>query len=191
MTAVRCSLAGARGASVNVPDRSGDSMNIQQGPSTSEVAAGKYPTYQLDSGWNAMLPERPKRSGTNVRRFGTVVIGGGYTGLAAARRIADMQPDQQVLLLEASTIGEGSSGRNSGFVINLPHNTKMGGHTSPLEVARKQIRLYDAGLRWLEQLVREHRIDCSWNPVGKFHAAASDSGVKNLSASWRNTANGV
>jgi glycine/D-amino acid oxidase-like deaminating enzyme len=59
----------------------------------------------------------------------------------------------------------------------------MGGHTTPLEVARKQIRLYDVGLRWLEQLVRDHRIDCSWNPVGKFHAAASDSGVENLSAS--------
>ncbi|MEX3933794.1 NAD(P)/FAD-dependent oxidoreductase [Paraburkholderia phymatum] len=158
-------------------------MHIQQGVPTSDVTAGKYPTYQLGSGWNAMLPARPKSSRTSIRRFGTIVIGGGYTGLAAARRIAEMQPNQPVLVLEASTIGEGSSGRNSGFVINLPHNTKMGGHTSPLEVARKQIRLYDAGLHWLEQLVREHRIDCRWNPVGKFHAAASDAGVQNLSAS--------
>ncbi|SEJ30742.1 NAD(P)/FAD-dependent oxidoreductase [Paraburkholderia diazotrophica] len=158
-------------------------MHIRQGLPTSDVTVGKYPTYQLGSGWNAMLPERPKPSRTSIRRFGTIVIGGGYTGLAAARRIAEMQPDQPVLVLEASTIGEGSSGRNSGFVINLPHNTKMGGHTSPLEVARKQIRLYEAGLRWLEQLVHEHRIDCSWNPAGKFHAAASDSGVENLKAS--------
>ncbi|MEM5340498.1 NAD(P)/FAD-dependent oxidoreductase [Paraburkholderia azotifigens] len=158
-------------------------MHIQQGLSTADVTAGKYPTYHLGSGWNAMLPERQKRSGTSVRRFGTVVIGGGYTGLAAARRIAEMQPDQPVLVLEASTIGEGSSGRNSGFVINLPHNTKMGGHTSPLEVARKQIGLYDSGLRWLAQLVREHGIDCGWNPIGKFHAAASDSGIENLNAS--------
>ncbi|WP_428983464.1 NAD(P)/FAD-dependent oxidoreductase [Paraburkholderia phymatum] len=158
-------------------------MHNQQHLPSSDVAAGKYPTYQLGSGWNAMLPERPNSSRTSIRRFGTIVIGGGYTGLAAARRIAEMQPDQPVLVLEASTIGEGSSGRNSGFVINLPHNTKMGGHTSPLEVARKQIRLYDAGLHWLEQLVREHRIDCGWNPVGKFHAAASEAGVQNLSAS--------
>ncbi|WP_432262591.1 NAD(P)/FAD-dependent oxidoreductase [Cupriavidus sp. TMH.W2] len=127
-----------------------------------------------------MLPERPVKPMPRGTRFGTVVIGGGYTGLAAARRIAELRPAEEVLILEASTIGEGSSGRNSGFIIDLPHNTKMGGHTSPLEVARKQIRMYDAGLRWLEHLVRENGIDCGWNPVGKYHAAASDAGVQNL-----------
>lgn len=130
-----------------------------------------------------MLPERTGARSTPVRRFGSIVIGGGYTGLAAARRIAELRPDEQVLVLEASTIGEGSAGRNSGFVINVPHNTRMGGHTSPLEVARKQLRLYDEGLHWLGGLVREHRIDCNWNAVGKFHAAASDAGVQNLIAS--------
>lgn len=59
----------------------------------------------------------------------------------------------------------------------------MGGHTSPVEVARKQILLYEAGLRWLEQLVREHGIDCNWNPVGKFHAAAGEAGAESLRAS--------
>lgn len=129
-----------------------------------------------------MLPERKRAGSTSVRRFGSVIIGGGYTGLAAARRIAELRPEEPVLVVEASTVGEGSSGRNSGFVINVPHNTKMGGHTSPLEVARKQIRIYEAGLHWLEGLVREHRIDCNWNPAGKFHAAASEAGVQNLMA---------
>jgi glycine/D-amino acid oxidase-like deaminating enzyme len=94
--------------------------------------------------------------------------------------VAELRPHEEVLVLEASQIGEGSAGRNSGFLINLPHNTRLGGHTSPLEVARKQIRMYDAGLKWLEQLVREHGIDCGWNPAGKFHAAASDDGARNL-----------
>ncbi|WP_420800028.1 NAD(P)/FAD-dependent oxidoreductase [Paraburkholderia tagetis] len=158
-------------------------MNTETHPSVPEIASGKYPTYHQCSGWNAMLPERKRAGSTSVRRFGSVIIGGGYTGLAAARRIAELRPDEPVLVVEASTIGEGSSGRNSGFVINVPHNTKMGGHTSPLEVARKQIRIYEAGLHWLEGLVREHRIDCNWNPAGKFHAAASEAGVQNLMAS--------
>lgn len=160
-----------------------DIMNSAKRPEPATDAAGKFPTYQQDSGWNAMLPRRDARPGTNMSRFGTIVIGGGYTGLAAARRIAELRPEEQVLVLEASVIGEGSSGRNSGFVINLPHNTKMGGHTSPVEVARKQIRMYDAGLKWLAELVRAHGIDCKWNPVGKFHAAASEAGVQNLRAS--------
>lgn len=129
-----------------------------------------------------MLPQRPQPTRPTSTRFGTIVIGGGYTGLAAARRVAELRPDEDVLVLEASSIGEGSSGRNSGFIIDLPHNTKMGGHTSPAEVARKQIRMYEAGLRWLEGLVREHAIDCGWNAVGKYHAAASEAGVRNLQA---------
>lgn len=158
-------------------------MNSARRPEFSFDAAQRFPAYRQCSGWNAMLPPRVPEQATNRARFGTIVIGGGYTGLAAARRIAELCPDDEVLVLEASTIGEGSAGRNSGFVINLPHNTKMGGHTSPVEVARKQIRMYDAGLKWLAQLVRENGIDCKWNPVGKFHAAASEAGVENLHAS--------
>lgn len=150
--------------------------------SSRESSVGMYPTYQQRSGWNAMLPARRPRTSPAGRRVGTIVIGGGYTGLAAARRIAELRPNVQVLVLEAATVGEGSSGRNSGFIINVPHNTKMGGHTSPAEVARKQIRMYDAGLRWLEQVVRERGIDCGWNPIGKYHAAASEAGVENLQA---------
>lgn len=156
-------------------------MNTQQSSLDWKVAS-VAPVYQQRSGWNAMLPARAPHARAAQLRYATIVIGGGYTGLAAARRMAELRPDEDVLVIEASTIGEGSAGRNSGFVIDLPHNTKMGGHTSPLEVARKQIRMYDAGRKWLEQLVREHRIECGWNPVGKYHAAASDKGVASLRA---------
>lgn len=83
-----------------------------------------------------------------------------------------------MLLIDASTIGEGRLGRNSGFLINLPHNTGMSGHGSPVEVARKQIKLYNTGIDWLKSLVDQHGIDCGWNPVGKYHAAATPDGEK-------------
>ncbi|WP_035489154.1 NAD(P)/FAD-dependent oxidoreductase [Burkholderia multivorans] len=157
-------------------------MNYETRDAASRAAYGKYPIYRQPCGWNAMLPERSVRGATAIRRFGTIVIGGGYTGLAAARRIAELRPDEHVLVLEASTIGEGSSGRNSGFVISVPHNTRLSGHGSSLEVARKQIQMYDVGLRWLEKLVRDNGIECGWNPAGKFHAAAGESGVRSLRA---------
>ncbi len=127
-----------------------------------------------------MLPERQIHQSSTKSRYASIVIGGGFTGLAAARRMAELRPGEEVLVIEASTIGEGSAGRNSGFIIDLPHNTKMGGHTSPLEVARKQIRMYDDGRNWLAELVRENRIDCGWNPAGKYHAAAGRKGVESL-----------
>lgn len=140
-----------------------------------------YPTYQEKSGWNSLLPERtPQTQAPEASAFDVVVIGAGITGLSAARRIAELQPEATVLVIEAGVCGEGSSGRNSGFLINLPHNTGMSGHGSELEVAKKQIALYQEGLDWLQALTTTHHIDCGWNPVGKYHAAATDDGVKSL-----------
>ena len=48
------------------------------------------------------------------------VIGGGYTGLTAALRLAEL--GQSVILLDADEIGQGASGRNKGLV--LLHHSK-------------------------------------------------------------------
>lgn len=146
------------------------------------LPAGLYPAYRQCSGWNAMLPPRHRTSPPRGTRFGSIVIGAGYTGLAAARRLAELRPDEAVLVLDATSVGEGSAGRNSGFVINVPHNTGMTGHGRATDAAQRQLRLYQAGLQWLEALVRAHRINCGWNPAGKFHAAASAHGVAALKA---------
>lgn len=143
-----------------------------------------FPVYQSGSGWNAILPRRAARTAAPAQRhFKYLVIGAGYTGLAAARRLAELRPQDAVLVLDASVAGEGSAGRNSGFLINLPHNTRMSGHVSPLQVARKQIAMLQAGLDWLAELTRLGGIDCGWDVAGKYHAAATDGGVQSLRAS--------
>ncbi|OJY20847.1 FAD-dependent oxidoreductase [Pandoraea sp. 64-18] len=147
----------------------------------SRSARDTFPAYQAGAGWNALLPTRmPHTQPPVARSFDVIVIGAGFTGLAAARRVAELRPEASVLVIDATTVGNGSAGRNSGFLINLPHNTGMGGHGSPMEVARKQIRLYDIGLKWLRDLVTTHGIDCDWNPVGKYHAAATPDGEQRL-----------
>ncbi|MGE8611826.1 MAG: NAD(P)/FAD-dependent oxidoreductase [Achromobacter veterisilvae] len=143
-----------------------------------------YPLYQSGSGWNAMLPERaPRAAAPPHTRYKHVVIGAGYTGLAAARRLAELQPQERILVLDATAAGEGSAGRNSGFLINLPHNTRMSGHHSPLQVARKQIAMYQSGLDWLAELAQQGGFDCGWDVAGKYHAAATELGRRNLSTS--------
>ena len=140
-----------------------------------------YPTYNKNSGWNALLAARiPRTTRPTEPHFDAIVIGSGVTGLAAARRIGELEPDSRVLLIDASSIGEGSSGRNSGFLINLPHNTGMSGHGSPAAVAKKQIALYNGGLAWLKSMIDQHKIECGWNPIGKYHAAATTDGEKAL-----------
>src|SRR3954471_11301008 len=45
-----------------------------------------------------------------------LVVGGGYTGMWAAWRISQLEPEATVVLIEANGCGRGPSGRNGGFV---------------------------------------------------------------------------
>src|SRR5260221_5351144 len=46
-----------------------------------------------------------------------VVVGGGFTGLAAAAWLSRMAPGKSVLLLEAGPVGNGASGRTGGMAL--------------------------------------------------------------------------
>jgi len=84
------------------------------------------------------------------------------------------------LVIDATVAGEGSAGRNSGFLINLPHNTRMGGHTIAQHLARQQIAMFQAGLDWLGELIVQGGIACGWDVAGKYHAAATRAGEQRL-----------
>ena len=51
-----------------------------------------------------------------------VIIGAGFAGLSAARRLKQLDKTLKVVVLDALRLGEGSAGRNSGFMIDLPHD---------------------------------------------------------------------
>ncbi|MEL6234924.1 MAG: FAD-binding oxidoreductase [Pseudomonadota bacterium] len=72
--------------------------------------------------WNAILGPAPAPNpleGSMTADW--LVIGAGFAGLAAARRLAQNNPGDAIVLLDAVRIGEGPVGRNSGFMIDLPH----------------------------------------------------------------------
>lgn len=145
----------------------------------------KFPAYKKASGWNALLPIRRPSKSTVQREFDTIIVGAGYTGLATARRLAELKPTSQILVLDATTVGEGSSGRNSGFMISLPHNIQISNKSKANQIALKQIKIYENGLSWLKNIVDEQKINCGWNEAGKFHAAASEAGIENLRATLK------
>ena len=60
-------------------------------------------------------PKSPKRELPHAADF--VVIGGGFTGLAAAAWLRRLSPQQSVVLLEASHVGAGASGRTGGMAL--------------------------------------------------------------------------
>ncbi len=134
------------------------------------------PTDPRIGGWYAQLPDpAPARRLAGEQTADWVVVGAGYTGLAAARRLAEHRPGERVLLLEALRVGLGASGRNSDFAIDLPHNVNGG-----TEDGHRLYRLCSAGVAMLREAVEAGQIDCQWSERGKLHCALEDTGMHDL-----------
>ena len=68
----------------------------------------------LSCGWYAALPQPlPTTRLRGEQKADYVVIGAGFAGLAAARRLAEHMPQSRILLVGAQRVGYGASGRNS------------------------------------------------------------------------------
>ena len=48
-----------------------------------------------------------------------LIIGGGYTGLSAARFLKEAEPSMSIAVVEREHVGYGASGRNTGFLTPL------------------------------------------------------------------------
>ena len=68
-----------------------------------------------------------------------LIIGAGYTGLSAARKLSNLHPEKKIIIVDAQLAGEGASGRNSGYLVDTTLND---GFTSDKELnnyKKKQI----------------------------------------------------
>ncbi len=114
------------------------------------------------------------------------MVGAGYTGVAAARRMAELVPSEQVLLLESSVVGEGASARNSGFLSVLPSEPRATNSDSVEQAADRQHRIARAGFELLRELVRTHKIDCDWDESApRITAAATEGGESSARAAFK------
>jgi len=97
------------------------------------------------------------------------VVGGGYTGLAAALRLADSGCD--VALLEAAFCGFGASSRNAGHLtptIAGDPNILLTLHRGR---AAKLIELAHEGVGFTESLIDRHGIECGYERTGNVYAS--------------------
>ena len=94
------------------------------------------------TGWNVVLGEAPRYpEAEGAISADWLVIGGGFAGLSAAKRLVELRGGDRIVLLEATRIGDGPAGRNSGFMIDLPHELSGDGYAGSAEGDRLQISL--------------------------------------------------
>ena len=107
------------------------------------------------------------------------VIGGGYTGVSAARVLARHGAD--VTVLERATLGWGASSRNGGFV--LPGFKR---EAEPLLQKLGAVRaraLYDASraaVRFVEQFIESESLECDYRKSGHLILAAKPAHYQDL-----------
>ena len=127
------------------------------------------PQFDDGNGWyNIIPPPPPARILEGDHTAHWLVIGAGYTGLSAARRLAEHYPDQRIGLVESDRVGRGTAGRNAGFAIDIPSLQESHGD---LERGRRIFSLHRAGVAELERLVSDHSIECQWSRRGKYMVA--------------------
>lgn len=134
-----------------------------------------------ESGWyDLLLPPEPAQRLQGDQSADWIVLGAGLAGLAAARRLAELAPHASIALIEARRVGEGAAGRNSGFLIDLPHDLTSHSYTGGQDLDRQQIRLNRSAIEFLRGIVQRHGIDCDWREQGKLHGAVEERGIKAL-----------
>jgi glycine/D-amino acid oxidase-like deaminating enzyme len=121
-------------------------------------------------------------TGPVENHYDVAVIGGGFTGLSAARQLA--KAGAKVAVLEAERVGSGGSGRNGGHLNNgLAHSYLAAKAQLGKERAIAIYQAYDDAVDTIEALVAEEGIDCDFRRSGKLKLASKP---KHLDALERN-----
>lgn len=107
-----------------------------------------------------------------------VIVGGGFAGTNAAFRLAELRPDAEIALFEALQIGLGDSGRNAGFLIDVPHS--FGEPGISVEDHKWRLRLNNIVIDRMRNIREKNNLACDWQETGKYLAAHEDKYIKNL-----------
>lgn len=134
------------------------------------------PPLDMPTGWHSadvLVPlgsEKPLRS-----RYDWLIVGAGITGLGAATRLGEVAADDTVLLVDARPVGWGASGRNSGFLLDLPHKFDL--ESRDRNRLARIMNLNRLAIDGLRERVHANNIRCDWSEVGKFQGAVRERGT--------------
>jgi glycine/D-amino acid oxidase-like deaminating enzyme len=122
--------------------------------------------------WSETAPATPGLAGAAAPdRTDVAIVGGGYTGLAAARALARRGVD--VTVLERHVLGWGASSRNGGFVLpGFKRDIEVLARKLGVAEARRLFELSTQAVEGLEALIADETIDCDYARCGTVILAA-------------------
>lgn len=146
------------------------SINIRQLP----IETGR-------SGWEAIAQRLfPARHLDQHITADWLIIGAGFAGLSAARRLQQLRPEDKVVVLDAQQLAIGAAGRNSGYMIDVPHNLSSGEYSSDdAEATALEIEQNRFAIDFAKQAATDYGMSATtFDPSGKINAAVTPRGLK-------------
>lgn len=142
------------------------------------MKVSRFPCDPGVSGWEALLPDTPPLTPLDETKDADwLVIGGGIAGLSATRRLSQLEPEARIVVLEAKRVGEGPAGRNSGFMIDLPHDLASEGYSGALDADRAQTRANRAAIDFAADTAQSYGLsEEAFARTGKVNGAATEKG---------------
>ncbi|MFD1198018.1 NAD(P)/FAD-dependent oxidoreductase [Brucella gallinifaecis] len=151
------------------------------------------PFNDINSLWQATAVERPQFSTVaGGDQYDVAIIGGGYTGLSTARYLA--RKGLSVIVLEASRIGWGASGRNGGVVsakFRLAYRDIA--NRFGIDVARRMHNISIEAVEHVGEMVSDYSIEgANYHATGSLRCAHNQVSFDAIKAecAWLNEALG-
>ncbi|ATU95315.1 NAD(P)/FAD-dependent oxidoreductase [Phyllobacterium zundukense] len=146
-----------------------------------ERTVKRLPAENGRSGWEAISKRAfPVRSLEGNVNADWLIVGAGFAGLSAARRLTQVRPGDQVVVLDAREVAVSTAGRNSGFMIDVPHNLSSGEYASAgADTARAEMAQNRFAIGFAAEIADEFGMSLeTFNRSGKINAAATERGLK-------------
>lgn len=138
----------------------------------------KKPMDPGPAAWNCLLPARtPTAALSQKQNTDVLIIGAGFAGISAARRLKQLDPSLSVTLVEARDVAEGPAGRNSGFMIDLPHNLASKDYAGDQAQDQLQTAMNRKAISFAAHAADEYQMaDEAFKQSGKVNGAATSKG---------------
>ena len=138
----------------------------------------RLPSDPGPAGWNRLLQEpMPAVQLEEKITADWLVIGAGFAGLAAAHRLCKQAQGDKIVVLDAVRVGDGPAGRNSGFMIDLPHDLTSADYGGGLDADLDQTQDNRLGIAHASKMATEYLLsEEAFIVSGKINGAATAKG---------------
>jgi len=142
------------------------------------MKVNRLPSDPGPAGWNRLLQEpMPAVQLEEKITADWLVIGAGFAGLAAAHRLCKQAQGDKIVVLDAVRVGDGPAGRNSGFMIDLPHDLTSADYGGGLDADLDQTQDNRLGIEHASKMATEYLLsDEAFIVSGKINGAATAKG---------------